>query len=141
MVGVFRYAWRRTAGTDPAHQVARVGVYGAVGALLALCLVGQWTSLRSWLRAGDDAVAVVAYVRAHADGDPGASHVVIGPERIYRNAVIGIQGEDAKWVFRLTFGDRATGSLRVADTPADFVVEHDDEVLVEWADVVPDAQP
>ncbi len=141
VVGVFRYAWRRTAGTDPAHQVARVGVYGAVGALLALCLVGQWTSLRSWLRAGDDAVAVVAYVRAHADGDPGASHVVIGPERIYRNAVIGIQGEDAKWVFRLTFGDDAPGSLRVADTPADFVARTDDEVLVEWADVVPDAQP
>ena len=141
VVGILRHGWVRTAGGDATHQVARIGLYGAAGAFLALGLVGQWTSLRSWLRAGADAVAVGAYVRGHAAGDPAASHFVIGPERIYRNAVTGIQGEDAKWVFRLTFGDDAPGTLRVADTPADFVARTDDEVLVEWADVVPDAPP
>lgn len=141
VVGVVRHAWLRLGAGDPARRGARLAIGAGVGAFVLLCLVGQRISLQSWLRAGDDAVAVVDYVQTNAEGDPGASHFVIGPERIYRNAVTGIQSGDAKWVFRLTFGDDATGTLRVADTPADFVPRTDHEVLVEWADVVPDAPP
>lgn len=141
VVGIARHAWLRLRAADPARRGARLAIGAGTAAFVLLCLVGQRISLQSWLRAGDDAVAVVAYVRANAEGDPGASHFVIGPERVYRNAVTGIQSGDAKWVFRLTFGDDAPGTLRVADTPADFVARTDDEVLVEWADVVPDAPP
>ena len=141
VVGVVRHAWLRLGAGDPARRGARLAISAGVAAFVLLCLVGQRISLQSWLRAGDDAVAVVDYVRTNAEGDPGASHFVIGPERIYRNAVTGIQDGDGKWVLRLSFGAEGGGTLRIPDTPEDFVARNDHEVLVEWAEVVPDAPP
>ncbi len=71
------------------HPLALLGLVTAL-------FLGVTLLLQSWLRAGDDAVAVVAYVRTHAEGDPAASHFVVGPARIYRNAITGIQDGDGK---------------------------------------------
>ena len=141
VVGIVRYAWVRSHASLPSHGLAR-GVIGAgVAAFVALCLVGQHISLGSWIQAGDDAVAAMAYIEANAEGDPGASHFVIGPTRIYRNAVSGIQNGDGKWALRLTFGDEGGGTLRIPDTPDGFVQQSDDEVLVEWGEVLPGPPP
>ena len=140
-VGAFRHAWLRLGADDPSHRVARLGVGAGAAAFVLLCLAGQRISLQSWLRAGDDAVAVVAYVRANAEGDPAASHFVIGPTRIYRNAVTGIQDGDGKWVLRLSFGFDGGGTLRIPDTPDRFVQERDDEILVEWSEVLSGPPP
>lgn len=141
VVGIVRYAWRASDASLPSHRVARGAVYAGVTAFVAVCLVGQHISLGSWIQAGDDAVAAVAYVREHAEGDPGASHFVIGPTRIYRNAVSGIQDGDGKWALRLSFGDEGGGTLRIPDTPDGFVARTDDEVLVEWSEVLPTPPP
>ena len=84
VVGVFRHAWRRTAGGDPAHQVARVGVYGAVGAPLApprgasgrRCARGCGPATTPW-----PSWPPCPRPRRRR---PRCLHVVIGPERIYR---------------------------------------------------------
>lgn len=140
-VGIFRHAWLRLGAARPDHRGARLAVGSGAAAFVALCLVGQRISLQSWLRAGDDAVAVVAYVRTHAEGDPAASHFVVGPARIYRNAVTGIQDGDGKWALRLSFGFDGGGTLRIPDTADDFVQQRDDEVLVEWSEVLPGPPP
>ena len=140
-VGVFRHAWLRFGADDPSRRGARLGVGAGVAAFVLLCLAGQRISLQSWLRAGDDAVAAVAYVRANAEGDPAASHFVIGPTRIYRNAVTGIQDGDGKWALRLSFGFDGGGTLRIPDTPDRFVRERDGEVLVEWSEVLSGPPP
>lgn len=141
MVGIARFAWDRSGAADPSHRPARLAV-GAGGALfVALCLVGQHISLGSWIQAGDDAVAAMHYIEANSEGDPGASHFVIGPTRIYRNAVSGLQDGDGKWALRLTFGDEGGGTLRIPDTPDGFAPQTDDEVLVEWGAIVPNPPP
>ena len=76
-----------------------------------------------------------------AEGDPAASHFVIGPTRIYRNAVTGIQDGDGKWALRLSFGFDGGGTLRIPDTADDFVQQRDDEILVEWDEIVDDPPP
>lgn len=141
VVGIVRFAWDRSHASQPSHRIARGLVYAGVAAFVGVCLIGQHISLGSWIQAGDDAVAAVAYVRDNADGDPGASHFVIGPTRIYRNAVAGIQNGDGKWALRLAFGDEGGGTLRIPDTADDFVQQRDDEILVEWSDVLPGPPP
>lgn len=141
VVGIVRFAWDRSHASLPSHRVARGLVSAGVAAFVGVCLIGQHISLGSWIQAGDDAVAVVTYVRGNAEGDPGASHFVIGPTRIYRNAVAGIQNGDGKWALRLAFGDEGGGTLRIPDTPDDFVRQRDDEVLVEWSQVLPGPPP
>ena len=140
-VGIVRFAWDRSHASLPSHRVARGLIYAGAAAFVGVCLVGQHVSLGSWIQAGDDAVAAVAYVRENAEGDPGASHFVIGPTRIYRNAVAGIQDGDGKWALRLSFGEEGGGTLRIPDTPDRFVQERDDEVLVEWSEVLPGDPP
>ena len=66
---------------------------------------------------------------------------MIGPTRIYRNAVSGIQDEDGKWALRLTFGDEGGGTLRIPDTADAFVQQSPDEVLVEWRQILPSPPP
>ena len=140
VVGIIRYAWDRSHASLPSHRLAR-GVIGAgVGMFLLVCLIGQRISLGSWIQAGDDAVAAMHYIDAHSD-DPAASHFVIGPTRIYRNAVGGIQNGDGKWALRLTFGEEGGGTLRIPDTPDGFVQQSPDEVLVEWGEIVPNPPP
>lgn len=141
VVGIIRYAWVRSHASLPSHRVARFAIGSGVTLFVLVCLVGQRISLGSWIQAGDDAVAALHYIEANSDGDPGASHFVIGPTRIYRNAVGGIQNGDGKWALRLTFGDEGGGTLRIPDTPDGFVQQTPDEVLVEWSEIVPNPPP
>lgn len=141
VVGIVRYAWVRSHASLPSHRLARGLISAGVVAFVLLCLVGQRISLGSWIQAGDDAVAALSYIEANAEGDPGASHFVIGPTRIYRNAVSGIQNGDGKWALRLTFGDEGGGTLRIPDAPDGFVQQTDDEILVEWGEIVPNPPP
>lgn len=141
VVGIVRYAWVRSHAALPSPGLARFAIRAAVVAFVFVCLAGQRISLVSWIRAGDDAVAALHYIDANAEGDPGASHFVIGPTRIYRNAVSGIQDEDGKWALRLTFGDEGGGTLRIPDTADAFVQQSPDEVLVEWRQILPSPPP
>lgn len=141
VVGIVRYAWVRSHAALPSHGLARFAIRAAVVTFVFVCLAGQRISLGSWIRAGDDAVAALHHIDANAAGDPGASHFVIGPTRIYRNAVSGIQDEDGKWALRLTFGGEGGGTLRIPDTAEAFVQRSPDEVLVEWRQILPSPPP
>ena len=141
VVGIVRYAWGRSHAALPSHGLARFAIRAAVVTFVLVCLAGQRISLGSWIRAGDDAVAALHYIDANAEGDPGASRFVIGPTRIYRNAVSGIQDEDGKWALRLTFGDEGGGTLRIPDTADAFVQRSPGEVLVEWRQILPSPPP
>ena len=98
--GVMTDVFLRSRPGTWAVQTVLFGIAGdhplVLFGLVTALFLGVTLLLQSWLRAGDDAVAVVAYVRNDAEGDPAASHFVVGPARIYRNAITGIQDGDGK---------------------------------------------
>lgn len=108
----------------------RPAAFAMAAVWLAVCLVGQVVSLRSWSRAGDDVVALLDHLD-EVDADPDAA-LVVGPYAVRRNNVVGLVSpvapENALWLHR---GERR-GSLRIAKVPSEFVVQAPGEVLVTW---------
>ncbi|MCB1006878.1 MAG: hypothetical protein KDB35_22035 [Acidimicrobiales bacterium] len=113
---------------------SRRAVVGLAFALLwaGICLYGQAVSLASWSQAGDDVVALMGFLD-ESGVDPSAA-LVVGPEAVRHNNVVGIVSphapDNALWLHR----DEMTGSLRIAKTPEEFVVQTDGEILITWPD-------
>lgn len=94
------------------------------------CVYGQWTSMSSWSQAGDDVVALMNQLD-EVSPSPSAA-LVVGPEAIRRNNVVGIVSphapDNALWLHR----GQVQGSLRIAKVPAEFIQNDPAEVLITW---------
>ena len=123
VVGFIRYLHDHW---PPLAPVAGVG-------FVALCLLGQVVSLRSWSQAGQDSVTLLRYLDRTYE-DAGGRRFVVGPVVPSRNGISGISGGHAKWSMWVYF-DARQGSLRTATTPAEFVAREAGEILVDWSDV------
>ncbi len=102
--------------------------------LCAVLMAGQFVSLRSWARAGDDAVAVGDFVAAIADpSDDNPVDVAVGYRHREHNGVIGISSPSgsASAAYQLRFGQDA-GTLRTVTSPQEFVARTPDELLLDW---------
>ena len=124
LVGVLQFA----------HRHLRVAAAVAAVVLVGVLVAGQFVSLRSWARAGEDAVAINRFVAAVAD--PSADNpvdVTVGSERREHNGVIGISepSGSAAASYRLRFGDDA-GRLRLVTSEREFVSANPDELLLDW---------
>lgn len=101
-----------------------------VAAWCICCVYGQSVSLTSWSRAGEDVPALLAYIdETVVDRD---ARIVVGPRAVRRNNIVGIVSphapDNALWLHR----GRTAGSLRIAKTPDEFVVQEPGEVLLRW---------
>ena len=126
LVGAYRYLRSFTP------VLAAVGA----GALVAVCLTGQFVALRSWSDAGADAVALLRYLERHHP-DPADQRFVVGPTPPYRNGVVGVSGGHAKWALWTRAGV-GSGDIRTTETEQQFVAE-EGEILVTWRDVLAEA--
>ena len=126
LVGAYRYLQSFT----PALAVA------AAGALVAVCLAGQFVALRSWSDAGADAVALLRHIERHHP-DAAEQRFVVGPAPPYRNGVVGVSGGHGKWA-HWTWFDRKDGNLRIVEEGDEFVAE-EGEILVTWPEVLAEA--
>lgn len=123
LVGAYRYL----RSFRPALAVA------AAGALVAVCLAGQFVALRSWSDAGADAVALLRHIeRQHPDA--ARQRFVVAPAPPYRNGVVGVSGGHGKWAL-WTWFDRRGGNLRIIEEGDEFVAE-DGEIVVTWPEVL-----
>ena len=124
LVGVLQLVWR--------HLRAAALVVG-VALVLALA-AGQFVSLRSWARAGEDAVALHRFVAAIATPDVDAPvDVTVGSETREHNGVIGLSEDtgSAPASYLLRFGEGA-GRLRMVTSPSEFVAVVPGERMLEW---------
>lgn len=108
----------------------------AAGALVAVCLAGQFVALRSWSDAGADAVALLRHIERHHP-DAARQRFVVGPAPPYRNGVVGVSGGHGKWA-HWTWFDRKGGDLRIIEEGDEFVAE-EGEILVTWPEVLAEA--
>lgn len=116
--------------------IRHVRIAGAVAALVLVVVLaaGQFVSLRSWARAGEDALAVQRFVDAIAD--PSADDpvdVTVGSESRGFNGVIGINegSGSGNASYLLRFGEGA-GRLRLVTDERDFVPLLPGERLLDW---------
>lgn len=124
LVGVLQLAW---------HHLRAAAVVAGVALVLVL-VAGQFVSLRSWARAGEDALAVQRFVAAVSDPSPDRPvDVVVGPGSREHNGVIGISEDSgsAAASYLLRFGEGA-GRLRMVSTPAELVPVTPDERVFDW---------
>ncbi|MBL8779222.1 MAG: hypothetical protein JNK12_25085 [Acidimicrobiales bacterium] len=124
LVGVLQLVWQ--------HLRAAAVVAGV--ALVVVLAAGQFVSLRSWARAGEDALAVQRFVAAVADPSPDRPvDVVVGAETREHNGVIGISegSGSAAASYLLRFGE-GSGRLRLVATPAEMVAVSPGERVLDW---------
>lgn len=142
VTGVGVFAW----GHRPAAALA------LAASLVAVALVGQFVSVRSWSQAGADVVALLDHLEAEY---PDAAHTnfIVGPTPRERNNVSGVVSPHggAEAAFRLWFPDAdppcqpapapCTGSLVIARSADDFVPTARGETLVRWSEALDGGDP
>ena len=124
LVGVLQLVW---------HHLRAAALVAGVG-LAVVLVAGQFVSLRSWARAGEDAVAIHRFVAAIADPDPDTPvDVTVGAETRGHNGVIGLTEDSgsAAASYLLRFGEGA-GRLRLVTSEREFVPVLPDERMLDW---------